>query len=492
MGPETVWTDRAFEVSAPAKAIVCGEHAVVYGKSAVAVALSLRTSLLVQPLSTPDNASLVRLSLPDLQHDLEWDSAKLPWKVFRASTTEADHRPTAEQMVAVDSAVTTACACPTTKGGPLCRAVARAFLFLYMSLTSASAPGCSFVLRSEIPIGAGLGSSGSICVCLATAFLARAKRIRHVDLSAADLDAVNRWALAGEVCTHGTPSGVDNAISTWGGVLSYRRATSPPPSPSPPSTSNSSSSSSNIAPYMQFLPSHPQPHSSATPGAALSDLSHVLLVDTNHPRSTRAQLDKVAAFIKHHPVYAAALLAAIDALSLEAARLFAGDPHNNNNNKDDGSNNDSPSSPSSSTHPITRLGTLMQLNHRLLSALGVSHPALDRVCDIVARKGVGYAKLTGAGGGGCVLVLLKPGVVGGLQGREDGAAGGGGGDGGGEEALEEAKEELRAEGFRVLGARIGGAGVGVRVVEGREEAEAEVDAEAETEAEVEVEVEEGG
>ena len=50
---------------------------------------------------------------------------------------------------------------------------------------------------------------------------------------------------------------------------------------------------------------------------------------------------------------------------------------------------------------------LVDTNHGLLCALGVSHPGLDRAVAVAARRGF-HAKLTGAGGGGCAFALLAP------------------------------------------------------------------------------------
>ncbi len=51
-----------------------------------------------------------------------------------------------------------------------------------------------------------------------------------------------------------------------------------------------------------------------------------------------------------------------------------------------------------------RVGDLMDENHRLLSILGVSHPKLERLVK-GARKNSYGAKLTGAGGGGSMIAL---------------------------------------------------------------------------------------
>ncbi len=51
------------------------------------------------------------------------------------------------------------------------------------------------------------------------------------------------------------------------------------------------------------------------------------------------------------------------------------------------------------------LGTLMYQNHELLRKIGVSHPKLDHLVEVARQAGALGAKLTGAGGGGCVIVL---------------------------------------------------------------------------------------
>jgi mevalonate kinase len=54
----------------------------------------------------------------------------------------------------------------------------------------------------------------------------------------------------------------------------------------------------------------------------------------------------------------------------------------------------------------SHLGDLMTQNHELLARLGVSTQALDDACRRALRAGALGAKLTGAGGGGCVIALV--------------------------------------------------------------------------------------
>jgi mevalonate kinase len=54
---------------------------------------------------------------------------------------------------------------------------------------------------------------------------------------------------------------------------------------------------------------------------------------------------------------------------------------------------------------IEELGRLMNFNHGLLEALGVSSRSLDQMVWSARDAGALGAKLTGAGGGGCIVAL---------------------------------------------------------------------------------------
>lgn len=51
------------------------------------------------------------------------------------------------------------------------------------------------------------------------------------------------------------------------------------------------------------------------------------------------------------------------------------------------------------------LGNYMNINHALLDALGVGHPALTKLVLASRAAGAYGAKITGAGGGGCMIAL---------------------------------------------------------------------------------------
>lgn len=56
---------------------------------------------------------------------------------------------------------------------------------------------------------------------------------------------------------------------------------------------------------------------------------------------------------------------------------------------------------------LARLGALMDTNHAHLQALGVSSPTLDEHVAIARRAGALGAKMTGGGGGGCMIALVR-------------------------------------------------------------------------------------
>ena len=65
------------------------------------------------------------------------------------------------------------------------------------------------------------------------------------------------------------------------------------------------------------------------------------------------------------------------------------------------------------------LGELMNMNHSLLEVLGVGHPALCRLVLAAREAGAYGAKLTGAGGGGCIVAIcpkhLKSRIAGAIE-----------------------------------------------------------------------------
>jgi len=57
---------------------------------------------------------------------------------------------------------------------------------------------------------------------------------------------------------------------------------------------------------------------------------------------------------------------------------------------------------------LNAVGELMNINHALLCAVGVSNEPLERLVYAARKAGALGAKLTGAGGGGCMIALCYP------------------------------------------------------------------------------------
>ena len=275
---------------------------------------------------------------------------------------------------------------------------ASAFLYLFLSLGSPNFPGCLYTLRSNIPIGAGLGSSASITVCLSAALLLQLRTLsgphpdQPHDEARLQVERINRWAFVGEMCIHGNPSGVDNTVATQGKAVVFQRTfQGQPPA---------------VRPLWDF-PELP-----------------LLLIDTKTPKSTAHEVAKVGKLKAAHPKLVGAILESMDRVTSTAGEVFDDEDFDE---EDDES--------------LKRVGELMNINHGLLVSLGVSHPRLERVRELVDYQDLGWTKLTGAGGGGCSITILRQGAP--------------------KEKITKLNKQLDAEGYETFQTTIGGDGVGV-------------------------------
>ena len=105
---------------------------------------------------------------------------------------------------------------------------------------------------------------------------------------------------------------------------------------------------------------------------------HLVVGDCLISHSTAKMVEQVSDLKKKHPQIVDSVLAAIEGVSL-AAIHHLDDPK--------------------------ELGHYMNMNHSLLEALGVGHPQLSRLVLAARSAGAYGAKITGAGGGGCMVAL---------------------------------------------------------------------------------------
>jgi mevalonate kinase len=367
----------------------------------MAAAISLRSYLLVTTLSKSKRT--VTLRFPDIDFNHSWNIDNLPWTTFQQPAKKkyyydlvTDLDP--ELVAAIQPYVANVSADKPSDIRKVHQNSAGAFLYMFLSLGSQSFPGCQYTLRSTIPIGAGLGSSATIAVCMSAALLLQLRTLSgpHPDQPAEEarvqIERINRWAFVYEMFIHGNPSGVDNTVSAQGRAVVFQR----PDYSKPPS----------VRPLHNF-PKLP-----------------LLLVDTKTPKSTAHEVAKVGRLKDAHPKLVGTILDAIDKVTNTSADLINEDNFDTENEES-----------------LRRLGELMTINHGLLVSLGVSHPRLERVRELVDHQGIGWTKLTGAGGGGCSITLLKPGVS--------------------RDKLDKLEEQLDQEGYQKFETTLGADGVGV-------------------------------
>jgi mevalonate kinase len=80
-----------------------------------------------------------------------------------------------------------------------------------------------FNIETQIPLAAGLGSSASLAVAAASCILVTSTQ--RATNQGCDLEAINSLAYKAEQLVHGKPSGIDNTVATYGGLLSYKQRT---------------------------------------------------------------------------------------------------------------------------------------------------------------------------------------------------------------------------------------------------------------------------
>lgn len=180
---------------APGKTILCGEHAVVYGAPALALAVSLHMRAQAWLLEKAE----IRLSLETLGCEAVWPLVEL-----EALRERLDRRHA--RFLDGDLAIREVLSAPEQL------ALYAVALALEALSDAARAPGLALCLASELPIGAGLGSSAATL----SAVLAATRAAVHAPLAATDLMRLTRHA---ERLCHGRGSALDAAVVVHGGCV---------------------------------------------------------------------------------------------------------------------------------------------------------------------------------------------------------------------------------------------------------------------------------
>lgn len=154
-------------------------------------------------------------------------------------------------------------------------------------------------------------------------------------------------AIHWEKIFHGNPSGIDNTMSAIGGVALFRKG----------------------APLQPLRSNKPL---------------HLVIGYSGQSSSTKEMISSVARQLESDPIRVKKAFEAIDVLVRNAKlALEAGD--------------------------LIALGQLLDLNHSILNSLMLCTTKLDDMCRAARDAGALGAKMTGGGGGGCMIALAPKG-----------------------------------------------------------------------------------
>jgi mevalonate kinase len=227
-------------------------------------------------------------------------------------------------------------------------------------------------IGGSLPGFSGLGASAASSVAIARAIS------EEFCLNLSD-ERINQVAYEAEIAYAGNPSGIDNTASTYGGLMWFKK------------------DSAGGSDFVERLNVQGQ--------------IEIVICSTGIVADTKAMVEGVAERRKANPAKYDPLFEQAENLAIVGRKaLEAGDLH--------------------------EVGMLMNRNHTILQEIGVSSAELDHLVDVARKQGAIGAKLTGGGGGGC-MVALAPGAD--LQARVANA--------------------FKAEGFEVLTTKIGAIGV---------------------------------
>ena len=294
------------KASSPSKAILFGEHAVVYGKLGVAAAVDRRINVSVEPGAGGAEFDTFKADRSELQKAL---------KDFRAARAAGD----IAALKAMDYR------------GAIMVALAEAMDRWGWADVK--------IHRNRDESVKGLGGSAAIFAALAHATAALLGKQPSAD-------EISSIAYAGDCVMHGgTPSGIDNSTVAHGGYISYRKGEGPK-------------------------------------RLDIAFTAPLVVVLSGEAASTAEMVTKVRQLHEQQTSFVDGIMAEIESIAIAGLdALKAGD--------------------------IEKIGPLMYANHELLRKLGVSTAKLDVIVELARKEGAPGAKLTGAGGGGCAIVLAR-------------------------------------------------------------------------------------
>jgi len=228
--------------------------------------------------------------------------------------------------------------------------------------------GLNIWLGGSLPGFSGLGASAASSVAIARAIA------EEFVLSVSEQE-INAIAYEAEKAYAGNPSGIDNTAATFGGLLWFEK--------------NLTGGPNRIEEI------------------SLEKPVEIVIGSTGIVANTKAMVEGVAERKKAYPQKYNPLFKQAKGLAINARTAIQ-------------------------NFDLIKVGELMNNNHRLLMEIGVSCKDLDDLVVIAKETGAYGAKLTGGGGGGC-MVALTP----------------------GKKLQENVAKAIETEGFEVLRTKIG-------------------------------------
>jgi len=293
--------------SAPGKVTLFGEHAVVYGHPALVVAIDRRVYAVAEPRSD----DVVKISARDL---------RVPGIVIsyvgNEVVLETDYGMVLPAIAYINKAIElTANALGVRKG-------------------------INIEIKSEMPVGAGLGTSAAVAVSTIASYA----EANGYSLTKEEIAKLG-WEVEKEV--QGIASPMDTSITSFGGYMRIRY------------------SGSSVE---------------REPLSFEGDLP-LLIGYVEREARTKDMVAMVKERMMKYPEIFESIMKMIGSIVERAEASLR-------------------------SRDLKEVGFLMNLNHSLLDALGVSTRRLNELVHVARDSGAYGAKLTGAGGGGCVIALV--------------------------------------------------------------------------------------
>ena len=199
-------------------------------------------------------------------------------------------------------------------------------------------------LGGNLPGFSGIGASAASSVAIARAIA------EELGMDLSD-EKINEAAYEAEKAYAGNPSGIDNTAATYGGLIWFKK--------------NLDGGANTIE------------------RLSIREAVEIVIGNTGIVANTKAMVAGVAERKKLNPQNYGALFKQAEDLAFTARNALE-------------------------AFDLIKVGKLMNENHRLLQEIEVSCKELDYLVDLAKEKGAFGAKLTGGGGGGC-MVALTPG-----------------------------------------------------------------------------------